>query len=340
MKAAVFYGKEDLRIEEVPMPGLTPDGVLIKVHACGVCGTDMHIFDGDEGAAPSPAGTVLGHEFAGEVIAVGERVKNVTVGDRVCVDPNKLCGECDYCRGGIGHFCESMIGIGTTVNGGFAEYCCVPASQVYKFSDKITCAEGAMTEPVACCLHGIDLCDITAGDTVAVIGGGMIGLLMLQLARLKGAATLIMIEPIEEKRTLAKSLGADIVIDPFHEDAASVLAAQGIDRIATVIECVGRTSTVEQAISLAGKRSTVMMFGLTAPQDTVSIKPFEIFKKEIVLKASFINPYTQKRALALIESGRIDVSSMVYRTISVDELPALLGNKKQRAAGKYIVSFE
>jgi len=341
MKAAVFYGKDDLRIEELDRPEITcADRVLIKVKACGVCGTDMHIFDGDEGAAPSPAGTVLGHEFAGEVIAVGERVKNVTVGDRVCVDPNKLCGECDYCRGGIGHFCESMIGIGTTVNGGFAEYCCVPASQVYKFSDKITCAEGAMTEPVACCLHGIDLCDITAGDTVAVIGGGMIGLLMLQLARLKGAATLIMIEPIEEKRTLAKSLGADIVIDPFHEDAASVLAAQGIDRIATVIECVGRTSTVEQAISLAGKHSTVMMFGLTVPQDTVSIKPFEIFKKEIVLKASFINPYTQKRALALIESGRIDVSSMVYRTISVDELPALLGNKKQRAAGKYIVSFE
>lgn len=340
MKATVFYGKEDLRIEEVPMPKLTPDGVLIKVHACGVCGTDMHIFDGDEGAALSPAGTVLGHEFAGEVIAVGETVKNVRIGDKVSVDPNKLCGECDYCRGGIGHFCESMIGIGTTVNGGFAEYCCVPASQVYKFSDKITCAEGAMTEPVACCLHGIDLCDISAGDTVAVIGGGMIGLLMLQLARLKGAATLIMIEPIEEKRTLAKSLGADIVIDPFHEDAASVLAACGIDRIATVIECVGRTSTVEQAISLAGKRSTVMMFGLTAPQDTVSIKPFEIFKKEIVLKASFINPYTQKRALALIESGKIDVSSMVYRTISVGELPALLGNKKQRAAGKYIVSFE
>ena len=340
MKAAVFYGKEDLRIEEVPMPKLTPDGVLIKVHACGVCGTDMHIFDGDEGAAPSPAGTVLGHEFAGEVIAVGETVKNIAVGDRVCVDPNKLCGECDYCSGGIGHFCESMIGTGTTVNGGFAEYCCVLASQVYKFSDKITCAEGAMTEPVACCLHGIDLCDISAGDTVAVIGGGMIGLLMLQLARLKGAATLIMIEPIEEKRALAKSLGADIVIDPFHEDAASVLAAQGIDRIATVIECVGRTSTIEQDIALAGRNSTVMMFGLTAPQDTVSIKPFEIFKKEIVLKASFINPYTQKRALALIESGKIDVSSMVYSTVSVDELPALLGNKKQRAAGKYIVSFE
>ena len=127
MKAAVFYGKEDLRIEELPIPEIkNADDVLLRVRACGVCGTDMHIFDGDEGAAPTPSGTVLGHEFAGEVVAVGAGVKGVKVGDRVCVDPNKLCGVCDFCRGGVGHFCEAMVGIGTTVNGGFAEYCVVP----------------------------------------------------------------------------------------------------------------------------------------------------------------------------------------------------------------------
>ncbi len=340
MKAAVFYGKEDLRIENIKKPQIIDgNSVVVRVRACGICGTDMHIFDGAEGAAPTPSGTVLGHEFAGEVVAVGKEVTAVKVGDRVCVDPNQLCNNCDFCREGIGHFCTEMIGIGTTVHGGFAEYCCIPQSQVYKFSDKIEYTDAAMTEPVACCLHGIDMCDIDTGATVAVIGGGMIGLLMLQLAKLKGASRLIMIEPIAGKREFATKLGADLTIDPFSEDVSAVLSEHNIDRISTVIECVGRTSTIEQAISIAGKKSTVMMFGLTHPDDAVSIKPFEIFKKEIVLKASFINPYTQKRALSLIDSGKIDVSSMLYKTITVDELPGVLADKKERAKGKFIVTF-
>ena len=134
MKAAVFFGKEDLKIQELSIPEITrKDDVLIKVKACGICGTDMHIFDGDEGAAKTPSGTVLGHEFAGEVVAVGIEVRSVKEGDRVCVDPNWLCNTCDYCKEGIGHFCENMKGIGTTMNGGFAEYCVVPESQVYRF---------------------------------------------------------------------------------------------------------------------------------------------------------------------------------------------------------------
>jgi len=120
----------------------------------------------------------------------------------------QICNECDCCKGGIGHFCESMVGIGTTVHGGFSEYCCVPKSQVYKFSDKLTYVAAAMTEPVACCLHGIDMCDINTGDTVMIIGGGMIGLIMLQLTKLKGASKIILLEPVFEKREHAKKLGA------------------------------------------------------------------------------------------------------------------------------------
>ena len=340
MKAAVFYKKEDLRVENLPMPEIGAEDVLIKVKACGICGTDMHIFDGDEGAAPTPAGTVLGHEFAGEVIEVGKNVIGIKIGDKVCVDPNKLCNNCDYCREGIGHFCSSMIGIGTTVNGGFAEYCAVPQSQVYKFTDSTEFSAAAMTEPVACCLHGIDMCDIEPGANVAVIGGGMIGLLMLQLAKIKGASKLVLIEPIESKRELALKLGADIVIDPVNENAKEVLLNNGITRLTTVIECVGKPVTMKQAIELAGNKSTVMLFGLTKPGDEISIKPFEIFKKEITIKASFINPYTQKRALSLIDSGKIDVSSMVYKFIPVDELPKILADKKERALGKYIVTFD
>lgn len=340
MKAAVFYGKYDLRAEEIATPEVkNKDDVLIRVKACGVCGTDMHIFDGDEGAAPTPSGTVLGHEFAGEVIAVGDAVRSVKVGDRVSVDPNKLCGICDFCRGGVGHFCEAMVGIGTTVHGGFAEYCVVPESQVYRFSDKISYAEAAMTEPVACCLHGIDMCDIKAGDTVCVIGGGMIGLLMLQLAKLRGASRLALVEPIAEKRELALRLGAHTVIDPAVGVSDALLRA-GYSQIDCVIECVGKTATMKQAIEIAGKKSTVMLFGLSKPNDTIDIKPFEIFKKEITLKASFINPYTQKRALALIDSGKIDVKTMIYKTADIDTLPVILADKTERARGKYIITCE
>ena len=339
MKAAVFYKKSDLRVEDKPIPSVKSDEVLLKVRACGVCGTDMHIFDGDEGAAPTPAGTTLGHEFAGEIVAVGDGITDLKPGMRACVDPNKLCGVCDACRAGIGHFCENMIGIGTTVDGGFAEYCAVPRSQVFTFDQSVPFAKAAMTEPVACCLHGIDMCDIAAGDTVVVIGGGMIGLLMLQLARLKGAATTVLLEPQAHKRDMAKELGADYALDPLAPDFEKTWNSLSLGRVGTVIECVGKPATMEQAIALAGKKSTVMMFGLTRPNDTISVKPFEIFKKEITLKASFINPYTQKRALSLIESGRINVEKMIGETIPVDELPALLSDTRRRSAGKTIVTF-
>ena len=338
MKAAVFYGKHDLRVMDQPVPVPGAGQVQIKVHSCGICGTDIHIFEGDEGAAKSPAGTILGHEFAGEITAVGPGVTHFQVGDRVCVDPNELCGRCDYCRGGIGHYCTSMKGYGTTVNGGFAEYCVVPTSQAYRIPDEMTFEQAAMAEPVACCIHGIDMCEIKPGDTVAVFGAGMIGLIMLQLAKISGAATLISIEPIAEKREIAKKLGADLTIDPFTENVSEVLKAHGIPRVNTVIECVGRTSTIQQAIEIAGPKAVVMMFGLTKPDDEITVKPFDLFKREVVLKASYINPYTQKRAVSLISSGKIDVSSMIYETISLEQLPVLLADVKKRGLGKYVVA--
>lgn len=337
MKAGVFYKANDLRVEEIKIPVPKQDEVLIRVKACGICGTDVHIFKGDKGCFPTPPGTVLGHEFAGVVEAVGKDVKQIKKGDRVCVDPNKLCGECYYCKSGIGHFCEKMTGIGTGTNGGFAEYCAVPQSQVYKIADTTTYEMAAMTEPVACCVHGIDMCNISCGDTAAIIGGGMIGMIMLQLAKLSGAGRLILIEPVAAKRKIAEKLGADMTIDPINENVKDVLKTNRIDRISTVIECVGKPSTVEQAIDIAGKCATVMMFGLTAPDDTIKVKPFEIFQKEIVLKSSFINPYTQKRALELIDSGKIDVSSIVYACEPLEKLPEILASNALRANGKFII---
>lgn len=338
MKSAVFYGRHDLRVENTPTPKPAPNEVLIQVKACGICGTDIHIYEGDKGAAEVTPPTILGHEFAGIITEIGCDVQNFQVGDRVCIDPNHYCGECDFCRSGEVHFCERMVGYGTTVNGGFAEYCVVEQSQVYHIGDNTSFAQGAMAEPVACCLHGIDMCGIEPGYQVVVIGGGMIGLLMLQLAKLAGAAKIALLEPVEKKREMGRKLGADVCIDPLKENVKERLADAGMTWVRTVIECAGLPSTMEQAVDLAGKKGTVMMFGLTKPDAQISIKPFQIFQKELTLKASFINPCTQQRALQLIDSGRLDVESMVCDTIGLEDLEEVLRNPKVRAEGKYIVN--
>ncbi|MCI8632930.1 MAG: zinc-dependent alcohol dehydrogenase family protein [Lachnospiraceae bacterium] len=338
MKAAVFYGKNDLRIEERSVPQIKENEVLIKVRACGVCGTDVHIFCGDEGAAKTPAGTVLGHEFAGEIAALGAGVSGYEIGDLVAVDPNQLCGGCEYCKSGAGHFCEHMIGIGTTVDGGFAEYCAAPVSQLCRYPKEVSYEAAAMTEPLSCCLHGIDMSSVRPGSTVVVIGCGMIGLLMLQLAKISGAAKLIALEPIAEKREQALELGADAALDPLSGDVKTAIEAI-TKQVDTVIECVGKPATIEQAIEIAGKGSTVMLFGLTKPEETVMIKPFMIFKKEITIKASFINPYTFPRAKELIAGGKMDVSSMIYEKAPLEELPKILADKNRRNKGKYVIVF-
>lgn len=338
MRGTKFYGKHDLRVEECGVPELGPADVLIQVKACGVCGTDVHIFEGDQGAAEVTPPTILGHEFSGVVVKLGAAVTQCQVGDRVCVDPNCYCGSCDPCRNGAAHFCQHMIGYGTTVDGGFAEYCAVNERQVYRLGDHTTFEQGAMAEPVACCLHGLDMCEIRPGHQVVVIGGGMIGLLMLQLAKLAGAAKVALLEPVESKRRTALKMGADLCIDPIHEDVNVCLKSAGMTWINTVIECVGRPSTIEQAIQIAGYQAVVMMFGLTKPDEVISVKPFEVFQKELVLKASFINPYTQQRALALIDSGRLDVNSMVCEVCGFEALKDILSKPELRANGKYIIS--
>lgn len=340
MKSAVFYGKHDIRVEDAQMPEPKEGEVLIQVKACGVCGTDVHIYEGDKGAAEVTPPTILGHEFSGVVVQKGAGVSRFDIGDRVCIDPNCYCGACEPCRNGLAHYCEHMIGYGTTVNGGFAEFCAVNERQVYLLGANTSFEQGAMAEPVACCLHGIDLCGIRPGHQVLVIGGGMIGLLMLQLAKLAGAAKVALLEPVASKRENGKQLGADVCIDPLHENVQAVLHGAGMHSIQTVIECVGRPSTIEQAIDLAGNKAVVMMFGLTKPDESISLKPFQVFQKELELKASYINPYTQKRALDLIDSGRLDVSSMIYEVCGLEKLEQVLRDPKLRAYGKYIISPE
>ena len=339
MKSAVLHATKVLTIDnrDIPQPGIGE--VLVKVMACGICGTDVHIFEGDKGSADNPLPIVLGHEYSGTVEAVGDGVTGVAKGTRVCIDPNVLCGHCYYCLSGIGHFCENMIGIGTTMDGGFSQYCVVPERAVYPIGEDTSFVEGAMAEPLACCLHGMDMCNVNTGDTVAIIGGGLIGLLMVQLAKIRGAARVVLLEPVAGKREMGQKLGADLCIDPIHDDIATELNEAGIFRLNTVIECVGKPTTIQQAIEIAGKKSVVMLFGLTKPEETITVLPFELFRKEIEIKSSFINPYTIGRAVALIDQKKIDVTSMLAECIPLERLEEVLSSEELRTRGKYVVEL-
>ena len=337
MKAAVFYGKENIRVEEIEALKPKAGEVMVEIKACGVCGTDMHIYAGAEGAAKTTPPTVLGHELSGVVCEIGPGVNRVKVGDRVCVDPNDMCGECYYCREGKAHFCENMIGIGTTVNGGFAEFCTVHEKQVYVIPESLSFHEAAMAEPLACCLHGMDLTGIIPGQTVLIVGGGTVGLIMLQLAKISGAATLMLAEPIAAKRELALKLGADIVYNPLDEDVDEIMYRHGIKAIDAGIECVGAKGTMRYTIDHTGKGGIAMLFGLTSPDTQMDILPFNIFKNELTIKASFINPYTQGRAVALLGQGKIDVASLITDEVKLDNINDIFAAEKYKNRGKIIV---
>lgn len=337
MLAAVFRGKGKLVLEDVPARKPGPYEIMIRVSACGVCGTDMHIYHGDEGTAPTPPGTILGHEFSGIVCEVGENIRSLRVGDKVSVDPNDYCGSCYYCRNGKAHFCENMTGIGTTVNGGFAEYCTLQAKQAYKLKDEMPLEWGALAEPVACCLHGIDLSRISPGDTVLIIGAGTIGLMMMQMAKSAGASRVVVVEPVEEKRKSAYALGAALCIDPATEDPAVCMHAAGIPPVDVSIECVGLSKTVLEAIRLCGRGGTVMMFGLTPPDTEIALKPFEIFKKELHLTSSFINPYTLQRSLNLIESDTIKLDPLLGARVPLKDIDSVFTDDSYRNMGKVLI---
>ena len=338
MKAAVYHGPRDLRVEEVPVRELKDNEVMIQVKYCGVCGTDMHIFNGDGGSFEVNPPLIPGHEFSGVVAKVGAAVTTVKEGDRVSGDPNDMCGECYFCKNAMQQFCTNNIGVGTTVDGGFAEYVIMREKQVYKFADNLSFIEAAFAEPVSCCLHGIDLCNIRPGCTVLVMGGGPIGMIMMQLAKNAGAARVIMSEPVEEKRQQALLLGATKVINPMEEDVKAALDMY-CENVDVVIECVGNIHTQADAVEFAGKGATVMYFGLASPEESYPLKPDVVFKKELTITSSFINPYTFERAVRVLESGMLELESLITNVVPLDNIVDVFTKPEFRRAGKAMIKI-
>ena len=338
MKSLVLTDVQTLEIQEsaTPIPGRTE--VIVDVHACGVCGTDLHMYHGDKGAFENTFPLVMGHEFSGIISSIGSNVKKLKIGDRVCVDPNLYCGNCRSCLRGQPHFCENMTGYGTTLPGGFSEKCKVDEKAVYKIPDTLSLEHAAMVEPVACCLHGIDRANIHPGDTVALIGAGSIGQIMLQLALCAGAARAVVIEPIPEKREKAKMLGAYLTIDPLTQDVKEEIKNAGIESIDTVIECVGRINTMETAIDIAGNAATVMLFGLTAPNSGLQVLPYEqLFQKELNVTGSFINPLCSQRVIDLLTEKKINIDEVITDKIPLSEAEKVFTDDSYRSHGKILL---
>ena len=337
MKASYFLGKGSFEVRQAPELHPGPGEVVIKNMVCGVCGTDVHIFHGEPGSADVNPPVVLGHEYSGEVVEVGEGVTTLKPGDHVTVDPNIYCGECVYCRNGKKQLCETMQAVGVTRDGGFGEYSLVPAAQAFKLGDSVPYEAGAMAEPVACCLHGIDLAGIKAGDRVCIVGGGAIGLIMLQLAKLSGASSLVLSEPNEKRRQVALSLGADAAIDPTAPDAGSAYEAALGDGADVVIECVGNNAAVKSAFQLAKKGATIVLFSVPKVDATFDLPLFDVYKKELTIKGSFVNPDTHERAVRLINSGKLDFTSIITHRFNLVQLPEAIAMQMSSESIKVVV---
>ena len=340
MKASRFLGNKTFAVTDLPTPHAGPGELVLRNQVCGVCGTDVHIYHGEPGSADVNPPVVLGHEYSGEVVEVGEGVTGFAVGDHVTVDPNIYCGHCAYCQNGKKQLCPSMEAIGVTRDGGFAQYSRIPASQAFKLEPTVPWEAAAMAEPLACCLHGIDLAGIQVGDKVCVVGGGAIGLLMVQLAKLSGASQIVLSEPNEKRRQVGLQLGANAAIDPTRPDAQEAFA-QVLDGGANVvIECVGNFPAVKSAFQFAGKGATVLLFSVPKVDATFDLPLFDVYKKELTIKGSFVNPDTHARAVALINSGKVDFDPIITHRFTLDQLPEAIAMQMSDASIKVVVEAQ
>ncbi len=318
MKALVYHGPEDLRLEEcaVPRPGLGE--ALLRVSACGICGTDLRIASGSHRAYPPGTVRVPGHELSGSIVAVGEEA-DVPVGEAVFVAPNVGCGECPQCRAGRVNLCERPQALGITFDGAMSEYVLLPANlisqgNVLAAPEGVDAASVAMVEPLACVLRGSRAVAISEGDLVLINGAGPIGLLHLKVAKLRLPSAVIVSEPSTGRREQARAWGADYVIDPVTDDLPEFIAnisnGRGAD---AVIVAAPSPQAQEQSLALAAPGGRINFFGgLPSGRSHITIDSNPIHYKELVVTGTTANSTQDCReALDLVASGAIDTLPLV-----------------------------
>jgi L-iditol 2-dehydrogenase len=324
MKALLLSEYKHLAVTDLPVPAAGTDEVLIRVAACGICGSDVHGYDGTSGRRIPPI--VMGHEAAGIVAGVGEGATSYQVGDRVTFDSTVYCGECEFCRRGEVNLCNHRQVVGVSCGdycraGAFAEYVTVPERILYHLPDNLAFADAAMLEAVSVGIHAVRVAEVEGGETALVIGAGMIGLLIQQAARASGCPRIFVTDLDGTRLELARSLGADAVVDGSRESLTARIAqltgGRGVD---VVFEAVGRPETVAVAIDCVRKGGTVTLVGNIAPE--VSIPLQKVVTRQIRLQGSCASAGEYPQAMKWIAEGKIKVAPLITAVAPLGEGPS------------------
>ncbi|KAI9758112.1 MAG: hypothetical protein M1815_004999 [Lichina confinis] len=340
MKALRYSKPKEYSIVEVPLPEVPDDYILIKVKACGVCGTDLHIHEG-EFIAKFPL--IPGHETVGVVAALGKSVKGFEVGDRVVADNSEVCGTCFYCRRGQLLLCENFEAHGVTMNGGFAEYCAYTAGRVFKFNN-LSDVDATLLEPASCACHGLEKIAPRMGSTVLMFGAGPTGLVLAQLLRRNGGCRVVVAAPQGLKMDLAKKLDAG---DEYVELSRSNPEEQfkrikeenpyGFD---IVVEATGSAKILEDAINYVRRGGKLVVYGVYSSSARVSWPPSKIFGDEITILGSFSEVYMFPAAIDYLDSGKVKVSGIVNKTFKLEQWAECLESMRNKSAIKAAIVFD
>lgn len=332
MKAYIINGVKSAGIGEIDIPKPGEHEVLIKVEAAGVCGTDLHIYQGEYF---STYPLVPGHEFSGTVAAVGRGVTQTAVGQAVVSDPNIFCEKCYFCKQNLQNHCEDFQATGVTKNGAFAQYVAVPEATVFPIRC-IDFAHAALIEPLACVVYGQERARPAAGQHVLVMGAGAIGLLHLQLARHNGAASVTVVDLYKERLEVAGKLGATYMVQsgPEMEKTLNSLCPKGFQ---TVIDATGVPAVIEKAVRFVRNDGTLLLFGVCPNDSKITVSPYEIFKRDLKIVGSFALRKTFQQAISLIEGGIIDVAPLIGQAVALDELPGAIEHMLQGKTSMKII---
>jgi 2-desacetyl-2-hydroxyethyl bacteriochlorophyllide A dehydrogenase len=311
MKAVVIEKPESLSVKQIDDPTPGPDQAVVKVEACGICGTDIHVLRGE--FEPTRYPIVPGHEFCGEVVAVGRDARNVKVGDFVAVDPSLFCGRCRQCRAGRFNLCENWNAIGVgSANGACAELVAVPSANAFRLPPEMPRHWGALVEPLSCAVHGLDQIDVRVAGDYLIYGAGTMGLLLAQLAKDSGASQVDIIDTNPQRHPLARRLAAD----------HTAVSADELDRPKgweVVIDATGAVSAIEDGIRRVARGGTFLMFGVARADATATFSPFRVYNDEIKIIGSMAVLHSFERALSLLAKGIIDCEAMITNRFNLDE---------------------
>lgn len=345
MKAAIFYGPNEMRLEDVEKPKINEYEVLVKVNSSAVCGTDVRIFEGKKTKGVRTP-SVIGHELVGTIAEVGLQVSDFSVGDRVGVMPVIPCGKCYYCINGKENVCQNRTAIGYEFDGGFAEYVKIPSTalksgNIVKLPDHVSFEEAVITEPLACCLNGQKKANVKMGDVVVVTGGGPIGLMHVQLSKIAGAKKVILSEPIAHRREKAIEAGADIAVDPITESLEEIVLNQteglGAD---VVIMAIGFPSLVNSSASLLKKGGTLNLFAGFTNGVLSEIDPNIIHYNEIILNGtSALTRADYHQSLSLIASGQINTKVLTTTGYKLDDIEQAIDDVRTGKGMKSVISL-